>query len=312
MNFSFCTDDRHPASLIEEGHIDNNLRLAIKSGLDPVTAFQIGTISTAVFYGLKDAGAVAPGYFADFFTFDDIASPRAQKVFKRGVLVAEGGKSLFDAKDVDRSWMKGTMRVAPLDMDSFRIKAGGARIRVIVVVPGQIVTRAVVEDAVIAGGETVADVNRDLLKFAVIERHRASGRMGLGFVKGFGLKRGALASSVAHDSHNLGVLGTNDGDMLKAAETVISMGGGQALVAGGEVKAALPLPVAGLVSEKPLEVVAGEIRALHDAAAAAGCSIPDPFAVMSFLPLVPIPELRLTDMGLVDATKFQYTELFVK
>jgi len=177
-------------------------------------------------------------------------------------------------------------------------------------VPGQIVTREVYDSARIEGELAVADRARDIAKAAVIERHRATGHIGLGFVRGFGLERGALASSVGHDSHNLCVLGTRDHDMLFAVQRVIELGGGQVVVSDGQILAELALPVAGLVSERPLESVAHAVDELNRAAAELGCRLPDPFAAMSFLPLVPIPELRLTDRGLVDARRFELTELF--
>jgi len=334
-NFSFVTDDRHPASLISEGHIDNNVRLAIAAGLDPVTAIQMATINTAEFYRLKNIGAILPRYWADLVVFDDLRAPNPRLVFKKGELVARDGKPLFKPCDVEHAQIRGTMNVAWLNDGDFRINlpsiaeppkeasrancpaatatgpSARRRVRVIEAIPGQIVTRLVEEDATVRGDEAVADPERDLLKLAVIERHRATGRIGLGFAKGFGLKRGALASSVGHDSHNLCVLGTNDADMLRAAIELIDLKGGMVVVVDGEVKAALALPIAGLMSEQPLEQVAAAVHELNAAAHEAGCTLPDAFAAMSFLSLVPIPELRLTDQGLVDARKFERVSLFV-
>jgi adenine deaminase len=309
-NFSFVTDDRHPASLVREGHIDNNIRIAIEEGLDPVTAIQIATLNTARFYGLKNIGAVLPRFWADLVVFDDLERISPRLVFKKGALVAEEGRALFDPHDIEHTYIRGTMNVAKLDLADFAIPAAGRELRIIEVVPGQIVTRAVIDSARIEGELAVADRARDIAKAAVIERHRATGHIGLGFVRGFGLERGALASSVGHDSHNLCVLGTRDGDMLFAAQRVIELGGGQVVVSDGQILAELALPVAGLVSERPLESVAHAVDELNRAAAALGCRLPDPFAAMSFLPLVPIPELRLTDRGLVDARSFELIELF--
>jgi adenine deaminase len=310
-NFSFVTDDRNPASLLGEGHIDNNLRIAIQCGLDPLTALRIATIATAEFYNLRNTGAIIPRYWADMVIFDDLKKPVPRMVFKKGALVARDGQALFAAKDVEHTYIRGTMNVARLSEDSFTVTAAGQRIRVIQAVPGQIVTKALVADAAIVNGRAVPDTARDIVKFAVIERHRATGNIGLGFVNGFNLKQGALASSVAHDSHNLCVLGTNDPDMLRAAQRVIELGGGQVVARDGEVLAELALPVAGLVSDQPLEIVANKCGELNAAAAQTGCTLPDPFAVLSFLSLVPIPELRLTDKGLVDATAFKLVDLFV-
>ncbi|MCD6594562.1 adenine deaminase [bacterium] len=310
-NFSFVTDDRHPASLVSEGHIDNNLRIAIQNGLEPITAFQIATINTARFYNLKNIGAIIPRYWADFIVFDDILNPRPRMVFKKGALVAKDGKSLFKPSETQHIHIRGTMNVAKLDDESFKIPAKAKRIRIIEVVPGQIVTKNTIDDAKIENGYAVADSERDIAKFVVIERHRASGNIGKGFVRGFGINNGAFASSVAHDSHNLGVLGTNDNDMLIAAIRVIELGGGLVIVSNGKVLSELPLPVAGLVSDQPLEIVKDKVENLIDTAKNIGCNLPDPFAAMSFLSLVPIPALRLTDKGLVDSAKFQFIDVFV-
>ncbi len=309
-NFSFVTDDRHPASLISEGHIDNNVRIAIAAGVDPVTAIQIATINTARFYRLKNVGALLPRYWADMVVFDDLHDVRPRMVFKKGELVAQDGKALFQAQDIDHTYIRGTMNVQWLYESTFAVPAKGERIRIMQMVPGQIVTRHISDQAKVVDGLAVSDTERDIIKFAVIERHRAAKNVGLGFVRGFGIKRGALASSVAHDSHNLGVLGANDADMLKAAIRVIEMGGGQAVVADGQVLAELALPVAGLVSDQNLEHVSQRVRELNQAAKDVGCILPDPFAALSFLPLVPIPELRLTDKGLVDAKEFKLIDLF--
>jgi adenine deaminase len=310
-NFSFVTDDRHPASLVREGHIDNNVRIAIAEGLDPVTAIQIATLNTARFYGLKNIGAIQPRYWADLVVFDDLRSVMPRMVFKKGALVAQDGRALFNPLDIEHTYIRGTINVARLDLAQFAIPAEGREIRIIEVVPGQIVTRQVTDLACVEGELAVADQERDIAKAAVIERHRATGNVGLGFVRGFGLERGALASSVGHDSHNLCVVGTRDHDMLFATERVMELGGGQVVVSDGQVLAELALPVAGLVSERPLEVVAHAVDELNYAAMQLGCRLPDPFATMSFLPLVPIPELRLTDHGLVDARRFEIVELFV-
>lgn len=311
-NFSFVTDDRHPASLISEGHIDNNVRIAIAAGVDPVTAIQIATINTARFYRLKNVGALLPRYWADMVVFDDLRDVRPRLVFKKGELVAQDGKALFKAQDIDHTYIRGTMNVQWLYESTFAVPARGSKIRIMQMVPGQIVTKHIIGQAKVVDGMAVSDTEWDTVKFAVIERHRAGKNVGLGFVRGFGIKRGALASSVAHDSHNLGVLGTNDADMLKAAIRVIEMGGGQVVVANGQVLAELALPVAGLVSDQSLEHVSQRVRDLNKAAKDVGCTLPDPFAALSFLPLVPIPELRLTDKGLVDAKEFNLIDLFIR
>ena len=312
----FCTDDRHPADLLDEGHIDDLVRTAIGEGLDPILAIQMATFHTARYFGLTNVGAVAPGYGADLVVFDNPQDLTILQVFKEGQLVAEGGEYCGPDLGVPQPPV-GAMNVAleGLDLADFgelsrAVPAEGERIKVIEVVPGQIVTRKRVERATVKERQVVADPERDLLKMAVVERHHASGNVGLGFVRGFGLKRGAIASSVAHDAHNIVVIGTQDGDMLAAVDEVVRMRGGQVVVAGGEVLASVPLPVAGLMSNQPLEEVRDQVEALTQAAHSLGCVLPDPLMTMSFLALEVIPELKLTDQGLVDVTKFDFVPLF--
>jgi adenine deaminase len=296
-NFSFVSDDRNPLTLTREGHIDNHVRIAIEAGIDPVTAIQIATINTARFYQLRNVGAVLPRYWADLVVFDDLRRPEPRLVFKKGALVARDGVALFDPHDVEHSYIRGTMNVGRISLDAFAVPAQGKEIRIIEVVPGQIVTRHSTDAATLVDGRVVADPARDIAKAAVIERHRATGNVGLGFVRGFGLKTGAVASSVGHDSHNICALGMSDAEMLRAVERVIELGGGQVVVRGTEVLAELALPVAGLISDLPLDPVVKAVSALNAALASLGCVLPDALAAMSFLPLVPIPELRLTDRG---------------
>ncbi len=310
-HFSFVTDDRHPLSLTQEGHIDNNVRKAIAQGMDPITAIRIATINTAQFYNLKNIGAILPRFWADMIVFDNLADIHPKVVFKKGVIVGNNGKPTFETKNTNYYYIRGTMNVPRLTSSDFAIPAISNTIRVIDIVPNQIITKNSQAEAKIENGLAVSDTQNDVIKFVVIERHRASGRMGKGFVRGFGLKSGAFASTVAHDSHNLGILGTNDLDMLIAAQRATELGGGLVVVRDGIVLAELSLPVAGLVSELPLEQVTEHVHDLLTAAAQCGCVLEDPFATMSFLPLVPIPELRLTDLGLVDAVKFELTELFL-
>lgn len=304
----FCTDDRHPADLLDEGHIDDLVRTAIGEGLDPIVAIQMATLHTAHAFGLRKVGAVAPGYRADLLVFDDPQDLAILLVFKAGRLVAEGGAYCGPDLDVLQP-PAGTMHVAREGLD-LAVPAEGEWIKVIEVVPGQVVTRKRVERATVRGGQVVADPERDLLKMAVVERHHATGNVGLGFVRGVGLKRGAIASSVAHDAHNIVVIGAEDGDMLAAIDEVVRMEGGQVVVAGGEVLSSVPLPVAGLMSDQPLEEVRDQVEALTQAAYSLGCVLPAPLMTMSFLALEVIPELKLTDQGLVDVTQFDFVPLF--
>ena len=305
-----CTDDRHPETLRSEGHMDDVVRKAIAGGADPLVAIASATIHAARAFGLVDLGALAPGYRADLLVLSDLERFQVEQVYVGGRLVAEGGRCVAEIPDIGAGDVKSTV-VVDVDSLSFAIPAEGKRARVIGVVPGQVVTEGLFLEPKVVGGEVVADSERDILKLAVVERHRGTGNVGLGLVRGFGLKRGALASTVAHDSHNIVVVGASDGDMRAAVARLAELGGGQVVVADGEVLAELPLPIAGLMSDLPLEEVVRRGRELVRAARELGCSLPDPFMALSFLALPVIPELKLTDLGLVDVEGFQVVPLFV-
>jgi len=312
---SFCTDDRHPDDLLSEGHIDYIVKTAIREGLEPVLAIQLATINTARYFGLKHSGAIAPGYYADMLVFDDFESFNIRQVYQKGIKVAEDGKFLGKIRgDIEKMPLRSTVNVNWNDLDfSIHLPShmnGKAKGRVIGIVSEQIITKNLVEDLTIYDGKAVADTEKDLLKIAVIERHLASGNVGLGFVKGFGMKHGAIASSVNHDSHNIIVVGTNDKDMITAVIEVVRMKGGQCVVNNDAVLASLPLPIAGLMSDLPIEEVRDRIKEMTDAAHGLGCVLSDPIMTMSFLALPVIPDLKLTDRGLVDVTKFSLVPLF--
>jgi adenine deaminase len=306
----FVSDDPDLAELLDHGHMDYIVRKGISLGLEPVVAIQMATINAAEYFGLRDLGAIAPGYRADMVIFDDLDSFQVKKVFRGGHLVAENGHMLPTDTTRAEVPLRATVNVAWIELEHFRIRAKGRRARVIGLTPNQLVTRQSVEEVKTTDGLAVADVERDILKLAVIERHLASGNVGLGFVRGFGLKRGALASSVAHDSHNIIVVGTNDLDMITAAVQIVKMQGGLVAAADGKVLATVPLPVAGLMSEKSAEEVTAEVDNLREAARDLGCTVPTPFMSMSFLALPVIPRLKLTDKGLVDVRKFDFVPLF--
>ena len=311
QNCSFATDDKLAGDLVNEGHIDHCVRKAIRLGLPPISALQIATINPARHYRLQNLGAIAPRFWADFIVFDDLKKFSIRQVYKKGVLVAEDGRYLgrTPAKiGLPRSTMN--LRYQPGD---FRVRAGGGKkIKVIEIVPQQIVTRTAIVTPKVEDGEVVADTRRDILKLVVVERHRATGNVGVGFVRGFKLKTGALASTVAHDAHNVVVVGATDGDILMAIDELARLQGGQVAVANGKVQARLGLPIAGLVSDRPLAEVIKGIEDLNVAARALGCELTAPFMTLSFLSLSPIPELKLTDQGLIDAVKMQRTELWVR
>ena len=309
---SFCTDDRHPGDLIDEGHIDHVVRRAISLGVDPVTAIAMASLHPSEHFALRDRGAIAPGRFADLIVFDDLDAPRPRRVWFEGTLVAEAGRLIADCpgRPVPAEFLGRSVRLpADLSVGALRVAAPGGPIRIIGMDPHQIVTGQRTAEPRVEGGACVADTDRDILKMAVIERHRGSGAVGLGFVHGFGLQNGALASTVGHDAHNLAVVGTNDNDMLTAARALAEVGGGQCVVRDGTVLAMLDLPVAGLISTEPAASVADHQRTLWSAAASLGCPHHDPFMPLSFLCLPVIPSLKLTDRGLVDVDRFEVVPL---
>ncbi len=296
-------DDRSCRDLLQDGDIDAVVRKAVRLGLDPVRAVQLATINPATHFGLRDRGAIAPGYLANLIVADDLDDLRPQRVYYRGRLAAADGRSLFSHEPPKESVLRDTVHIKPLAEEAFVIPANSRRQHVIEVIPHQITTRKVMLEARTDGGEVVADVEQDVIKAAVVERHRGSGNVGLGLARGFALRRGALATSFAHDSHNVVVVGTNDADMRAALAEIGRLGGGLTVVADGEPIASLPLPIAGLMSPEPLETVAAQLETVEAAATSLGVDLPSPFAVLSFLALPVIPELRLTDLGLVDVQR---------
>jgi len=299
----FVTDDRSAAHLASDGDVDAVVRKAIDLGLDPIRAVQLATLNPALRFGLRGVGAIAPGYRAHLIVCDDLRRPLARRVYFDGRPVAEEGEALFETSSAVDPSLLHTVNVGDLSVDSFALPALGSRYPVIAAIPGQILTGRRLEEVRVEGGRIVTDSERDILKLAVVERHHGSGRIGVGLVSGFGLKRGALASSYAHDSHNVIVVGVDEGDMLAAVRRIATMQGGLVAVADGEVLAELPLPVAGIMSTESAAVVSHRGALLNAAALSLGARIPEPFAVLSFLALPVIPSLRLTDMGLVDVDR---------
>ena len=302
---AFCTDDRDPEHIADDGHINAIVRDAVAFGIPPEDALVCATLSPALWHGLSHLGAIAPGYQADLLLLPDLERFVPELVLKAGRSVAEIPRAEVP------EWVKHTVRVGALGPEVFRIPWQGGRARVIGLVPGQIVTESLVEEPTHRAGEAVADPERDLAKIAVIERHLGTGRLGLGFVRGFGLQRGALASTVAHDAHNVVVVGMSDPAMAFAVRRLANIGGGIVVTDGAQVLAELPLPVAGLLSDAPLDEVIERSRALVAAAAKLGCAVEAPFQHLSFLALSVIPSLKITDRGLVDVDRFELVPLEV-
>jgi adenine deaminase len=302
---AFCTDDRDPDDIRDDGHVNGMVRKAVEAGVAPEDALVCATINPAEWHGLRHLGAVAPGYQADVLVLPDLESFRPELVLKVGRPVGE-----IVRPDVPE-WVRQSVRIAPLARDDLAAPSDGGSIRVIGLVTDQVVTDLLVEPPTILDGAAVSDVERDLAKIAVVERHLATGRVGVGFVRGSGLRRGALASTVAHDAHNIVVIGVSDDDMLAAVARTVELGGGIVAIADSRVLAECPLPVAGLLSVAPLADVIDQSRACNEAAAELGWQGATPFLTMSFLGLSVIPSLKITDRGLVDVERFELVPLAV-
>jgi adenine deaminase len=301
---AFCTDDREPEHIAEEGHINSMVRDAVAAGVAPEDALVMASLNPSTWHGLTELGALAPGYQADVLVLRDLESFVPELVLKAGKEAGEIPKPEVP------EWVKHTVRIRPLATNDFAIRwSKDGRARVIGIVPNQIVTEALVEEPLVENGRALADPTRDLLKIAVVERHLGTGRVGLGFVRGFGLRSGALASTVAHDAHNVVVIGVKDDDMLRAVRRLSDTGGGVVVVDRGIVKAELKLPVAGLLSDAGLEEVIAASRACVEAAHDLGCELASPFQSMAFLALSVIPSLKITDRGLVDVDRFEIVPL---
>jgi len=309
-NCFFVTDDLEPSDILEKGHINRLIKVAMNKGLDPVRAIQMATINPATHFKLNGLGAILPGYQADILVLEDLKEAKVSQVYKSGRLVAENGKLTAAEGSQRLPTLPRSVNVAWNKVSDLSIPAEGNVAKIIQVIPGQIVTKKVVEEAPVEDGRVIADPSRDILKMAVIERHHGTGSFSVALIRGFGLKRGAIADTVAHDSHNIIVVGTNDADMLAAAHEAARMGGGMAAVDNGQVLARLPLPIAGLMSDRPIGEVRDNLESLDRAAHEMGCTLENPFATLSFMALTPIPELKLTDQGLFDSLNFKFVSLF--
>lgn len=311
--FMFVTDDRDVEDLLSEGHIDHIIRRAIRGGLNPIHAVKLATINPANYFGLRDLGAIMPGKLASLAILDDLETCRVSRVYRAGILVAEDGVALDPDAGMRRPHiLRSSINVQWLEPQQFAIKAphnGQCGVHVIEVMEGRIDTRRSIEKMSVRDGLLHADPARDLCKLAVVERHQASGNIGLGFVRGFGLSGGAIASSVCHDSHNLIVAGTNDQDMFTAAVQLVKMRGGFCVVKDGAVLAQVPLPIAGLMSEADAPALSAQLQTLHQAAQKLDVKLRRPFMALSFLSLSVIGALKITDQGLVDVARFELIDL---
>ena len=302
------TDDKHGSDLIDNGHIDYIIRKAIRAGKDPLNAIKMATLNAAMYFGLKDRGAIAPGYIADIIVLSDLEEFTVEKVFKNGRLTVDGGKNVraikspsIDKEKYPRVFNSFNLReIKPSDLE---IRDEGTKKRVIKVIPGQILT----EELIVESSSKQAEPDKDIIKLAVIERHKGTGHTGVGFVSGYGPKKGAIASSVAHDSHNLIVAGCTDDDMALAANTVRENGGGLAVVCDGKVLSSLPLPIGGLMCEMNVYEVEDILRVMKEQARQLGVNEGiDPFMTLAFTALPVIPKLRLLTQGVVDVDKQSY------
>jgi adenine deaminase len=308
---AFCTDDREPDVLLREGHINQMCRVAVEEGIAPEDALLLASLHPARCHGLRAVGAVAPGYQADLLVLPDLVEFRPRHVLKAGRVVVQDGRASPVARVAAPVWVRQSVRAAPLAAVDLRLPARGRPVRVIGVVPDQLLTDALVEEPPVVDGEVVADPSRDLAKIAVVERHHATGRLGVGLVRGFGLTRGAFATTVAHDAHNIVVVGVSDADMALAVRRLGEIGGGIVVCAAGVVLDELPLPVAGLMSDRPVEQVVERLDAIGALLAEAGVRLPSPLMALSFLALSVIPSLKITDRGLIDVERSQVVPLEV-
>ena len=302
----FVVDDRSCADLLHDGDVDAVVRKAIQKGFDPFWAIQMVTINPAEYFRLDRLGAIAPGYHANLVVLEDLKGIESKMVFYRGQLVAEDGQMIIPLPKKKVSNLTNTIHIKPFECEALRMPAKSHSTPVLEIVPDQIITKKLDHiELKIRNGYILPNIEKDILKLVVVERHKSTGNIGIGLVKGFGLKSGAIASSIAHDSHNIIAVGTNDNDIFTAIKELERMAGGLSVVSDGQILGALPLPIAGLLSDQPLEAVVQQFKALKQTAANLGCVPTDPFAVLSFLALPVIPELRLTDLGLVDVAEFR-------
>ncbi len=307
----FCTDDRHPHDMLEEGHINYLIKTAIQMGVDPITAIRMGSLNTAEYFGLREHGGIKPANYADLVAFNNFEEFRISHVFKNGQLVAKDQEPMYEKSRPQHVQIRSSMNMKWLEGGEFVIPAEGRKARIIGLVEDQALTNCLIEEAPISNGQVVSDSDRDILRVFVVERHNATGNIGRGLIKGLGLNRGAIASSIAHDSHNVIVAGHSDEEIMLAVIHLNKIGGGIVVVDGENVVDVLELPIAGLMSRDELEVVSQKTEKLVHAAHQLGSTVRDPLMALSFMALPVIPSLKLTDIGLVDVENYKLVDLFV-
>lgn len=307
----FCTDDKHPSDLLADGSIDHNIRLAIKNGIDPIDCIKMASLNAAECYGLRWRGAIAPNYYADMVVIDNLEDFNILEVYKEGKLVAKDNKPLFNLEEIDSSSMMNSVNIEKITEKDLEIKLEGSKVNVIKLLPHSLITEKVIREVELENG--VFKPQKDILKVAVVERHNKTGNIGLGLVEGFGLKNGAIASTVAHDSHNIIVIGDNDRDMVMAIYELEKVGGGITIVSNGEILDTLALEIAGLMSQKPLGEVNEKLNGMLDTSyEKLGINREhEPFMTLSFIALPVIPDIKLTDMGLFHVGEFKFIDLSV-
>ena len=305
----FVTDDRHPEDLLV--HINGMVQRAVECNVNPIKAIQMASLNTAEYFKIQDLGAIAPGYKADLNVFESMKDfTKPTMVFQNGKVVAQNGKLLKSLEDIVVPATRGSVNVGWLEENCFEIKANGSKVKAIEVIPHQLITKETVVDVKVENGLAKPNLDEDVLKICVVERHNASGNIGKGFVKGFGIKSGAIASTVAHDSHNMIIIGTNDEDMFLAQKELVKSQGGKVVVRNGEILAKLPLPIAGLMSDQDINYVTEKSEQLNKAAKEIGCVVDDPFMTMGFLSLPVIPEIKITDKGIFSTNGFNFVDIF--
>jgi len=321
-HFILCTDDSHSETLVEEGHVNRAVRTAIANGVPAITAIQMTTLNTAEHFGVgRDVGMIAPGRFADILLVDDLAQMRPSQVIARGKVVAESGRLLIDLPDyIYPDWAIQSVHLArDLTPDDFCLTVSKYQLtgfqkvtaHVIDVIENQAPTRHLKMEVEVQGGEVKVDMARDLAKIALIERHQGAGRVQVGLVHGFGFNKAcAIGSTVAHDSHHMIVVGTDEANMATAANELKRMGGGQVVVRDGNITGKVELPIAGLMSNERADIVARKAATVLEGFRTCGCTLNNPNMQLSLLALVVIPELRISDLGLVDVTRFEFIPLF--